>query len=45
MNQNLKLTFSKTLLQQAALVGLVVFSSATAFGNSCGPKSAHLPSG
>ncbi|MGB8695826.1 MULTISPECIES: lipopolysaccharide transport periplasmic protein LptA [Acinetobacter] len=31
MNQNLKLTFSKTLLQQAALVGLVVFSSATAF--------------
>jgi lipopolysaccharide export system protein LptA len=31
MNQNLKLTFSKTLLQQAALVGLVVFSSAMAF--------------
>ena len=31
MNQNLKLTLSKTLLKQAALVGLVVFSSATAF--------------
>ncbi|OTG77163.1 lipopolysaccharide transport periplasmic protein LptA [Acinetobacter sp. ANC 4169] len=31
MNQNLKLTFSKTLLKQAALVGLVVFSSAAAF--------------
>jgi lipopolysaccharide export system protein LptA len=31
MNQNLKLTYAKTLLQQAALVGLVVFSSATTF--------------
>ncbi|CAD9194396.1 MAG: lipopolysaccharide transport periplasmic protein LptA [Acinetobacter bohemicus] len=30
MNQNLKLTFSKTLFKQAALVGLVVLSSATA---------------
>ncbi|WP_291368847.1 lipopolysaccharide transport periplasmic protein LptA, partial [Acinetobacter sp. UBA5934] len=31
MNQNLKLTFSNTLLKQAALVGLVVFSSAAVF--------------
>ena len=31
MNQNLKLTFSKTLLQQAALVGLFVFSSTAVF--------------
>ena len=31
MNQNLKLTFSKTLFKQAALVGLVVLSSSTVF--------------
>ena len=40
MNQNLKLTFSKTLLQQAALVGLVVLSSATAFAI---PSDRNLP--
>lgn len=31
MNQNLKLTYSKSLLKQAALVGLVVLSSSTVF--------------